>query len=104
MPDVAGASVSDCTEGGEADHGATCTWTAEATHTCSNTGAITCSDGVFSQTPSCDARLEEGLGLLTSLAIRSHLARQEVCELCALGRASAEDVLRWITFGDASGA
>ena len=56
VPDVAGASVTGCTEGGTVDDGTTCTWAAEATHTCENTGAITCTDGVFSETPSCDAR------------------------------------------------
>ena len=63
VPSVAGAVVTGCTEGGEADHSTTCTWTAEATHTCVNIGAITCNDGIFSETPSCNARHEESLHL-----------------------------------------
>ena len=69
MPTVTGASVTGCTEGGRVDDGTTCTWTAEETHTCSDVGAITCSNWTFSQTPSCVARHEEGLptsGALTS--------------------------------------
>ena len=67
MPTVTGASVTGCTEGGTVDDGATCTWTAEATHTCSDIGAITCDDGVWYsggtpvETPSCNARHEDGL-------------------------------------------
>ena len=71
VPTVTGASVTGtgCTEGGSADHGTTCTWAADDTHTCSNVGATTCSAGSFIQTPSCVARHEEGLstsGALTS--------------------------------------
>ena len=72
VPTVTGASVTGtgCTEGGSADHGTTCTWAADDTHTCSNVGATTCSAGSFNrQTPSCVARHEEGLstsGALTS--------------------------------------
>ena len=69
MPSVAGAVVTGCTEGGEADHGATCTWTAEETYTCSDIGAITCDDGVFSHTPSCNARHEDGLEIAGILSM-----------------------------------
>ena len=61
VPDVTGARVTDCTEDEIVVHGRTCTWTEEATHTCSNIGLTTCSDGVFSLTPSCEARHGEGL-------------------------------------------
>ena len=67
VPTVTGASVTGCTEGGRVDDGTTCTWTAQETHTCSDIGAITCDDGVWYsggtpvETPSCNARHEDGL-------------------------------------------
>ena len=55
VPTVTGATVGGCTQGGTVDDGTVCTWTAEATHTCTGMQA-TCNNGVFSQTPSCALR------------------------------------------------